>query len=315
MCNDKTQFANAILGTSGGEQPADPVEQQKREAKTAAGTMKQRGLRLRGVLGDAYLRETPFATHFDEVCRLYMGTKPGEEGYDHPGLMDRFAQLTREADELEEVARQLEREWNEWTQDLWVRVSALQKKVESSTDDYQTREQFGLEYEEKRDELEQAIDTEQRKPVGLRARPLVTVAFDEAMQLLQRQMKGKEEAVVKTAKSEVSKTGAEMDSYSERSEGEAVDYLIDKFDITSVTRGEAKTTQDYIVKFGSDRRKRIDRQGPAYEETHAKFALQLGHDTVAGVEMQCDFEFDIQFVRKAFRDSIEAGRYIRIYAE
>jgi hypothetical protein len=94
--------------------------------------------------------------------------------------------------------------------------------------------------------------------------------------------------------------------------------LIDKFHLTIQSEAEAKTTSDYIVRLGADKRKRIDRQGPVKTGntvTHARFAVQLGEPIYAGIHMPIDTNFTIGHVRAAFRQSLARHVYVRIYKE
>jgi hypothetical protein len=92
--------------------------------------------------------------------------------------------------------------------------------------------------------------------------------------------------------------------------------LIQLFSITLVSSDEARTPRDCIVKLGSDRRKRIDRQGPisnAGTITHARYAVQLSSPVYAGIHMPVDTNFTIAHVRNAFRRSLQQGQYVRIF--
>jgi hypothetical protein len=92
--------------------------------------------------------------------------------------------------------------------------------------------------------------------------------------------------------------------------------LIQLFSITLVSTEEARMPRDCIVKLGSDRRKRIDRQGPVSNGntiTHARFAVQLGTPIYAGIHMPVDTTFTIGHIREAFRRSLAQGGYFRIF--
>lgn len=91
-----------------------------------------------------------------------------------------------------------------------------------------------------------------------------------------------------------------------------VEELINRFSLTSVTSEEAKTTSDYIVTYKGTNN-RIDRQGPSRNNTHAKFAVQIGAATYAGIEMEAERDFDINMVREAFQQSIQDGTYRRLH--
>ena len=94
------------------------------------------------------------------------------------------------------------------------------------------------------------------------------------------------------------------------------DALIDRFTITIVSADEARMPSDYIVKLGSDKRKRIDRQGPVTSGatvTHARFAIQLSGPVYAGIHMPVDTAFSINHVRAAFRRSLQIHQYVRIF--
>lgn len=98
---------------------------------------------------------------------------------------------------------------------------------------------------------------------------------------------------------------------------QTIEGLISNFGVTSVARREVSRKVDYVGKLegeSSDRpSNRIDREGPCRDATHAKFRLQMGSKTYAGIEMQAEEEFSIKLVRKAFRDSLASRRYVRIY--
>lgn len=91
-----------------------------------------------------------------------------------------------------------------------------------------------------------------------------------------------------------------------------VDRLIANFTIASVTRREAATTTDAVGRLPGERSNRpsnrIDRQGPAFGGEAARFAVQIGSATYAGIHMPVEIEFPIEVVRAAFSASI-GGRY------
>lgn len=94
---------------------------------------------------------------------------------------------------------------------------------------------------------------------------------------------------------------------------ETVEELITNFDVTSVTSAECLKRSDYAGKVPGEKSNRptnrIDRQGPSRDGTHAKFAVQIGKKTYAGIEMPADRDFTIGTVRRAFRQSIEYTTY------
>lgn len=110
---------------------------------------------------------------------------------------------------------------------------------------------------------------------------------------------------------EASTEGGTMDALT-RDLGPVVETLIDMFDVTSVSRREAESTKDYIVTY-QKRTNRIDRQGPAFNRTHARFAVQIGSGTYAGIHMPVGYDFPIDLVRNAFRASF-GGRYRKLTA-
>jgi hypothetical protein len=92
--------------------------------------------------------------------------------------------------------------------------------------------------------------------------------------------------------------------------------LIQLFTITLISAEEARMPRDCIVKLGSDRRKRIDRQGPVSNGgtiTHARFAVQLGSPIYAGIHLPVDTTFSIGNIRQAFRRSLAQGGYFRLF--
>jgi hypothetical protein len=94
--------------------------------------------------------------------------------------------------------------------------------------------------------------------------------------------------------------------------------LIGRFFLTRQSADEANTTTDNIVQLGTDRRKRIDRQGPVRSgiaTTHAKFAVQLGGPIYAGIHMPVDTDFPLQTVKDAFIRSMQNHVYVRIVPE
>ena len=94
-----------------------------------------------------------------------------------------------------------------------------------------------------------------------------------------------------------------------------VDELIAKWDLNSVTTAEAGKTHDCVYKLGT-RSKRIDREGPVSGTTgvtHAKFRLQFGKSTYAGVRIKVDETLDAAAIQRAFRESVIAQRYVEVY--
>jgi hypothetical protein len=100
---------------------------------------------------------------------------------------------------------------------------------------------------------------------------------------------------------------------------ETVKDLIDNFHVVGVDAREAKKRLDHVGKLPGETHKRpfcrIDRQGPSRNDTHAKFAVQIGEATYAGIEMPTDVTFTIEHVRAAFRASIGYGTYARVWVE
>ncbi|MEO6802565.1 MAG: hypothetical protein ABI197_04875 [Granulicella sp.] len=94
--------------------------------------------------------------------------------------------------------------------------------------------------------------------------------------------------------------------------------LIQQFHITLVSDDEASRPHDCVVKLGSDRRKRIDRQGPVqtgHTITHGKFAVQLGTALNAGIHLPVNETYSIDTIREAFRQSLLQRRYVRLFKE
>ena len=94
-----------------------------------------------------------------------------------------------------------------------------------------------------------------------------------------------------------------------------VDELIAKWDLNSVTTREAGSTRDCVYKLGT-RSKRIDREGGISGTngvTHAKFRLQFGSKTYAGVRIKVDETLDAAVIQRAFRESVVARRYVEVY--
>ena len=60
-----------------------------------------------------------------------------------------------------------------------------------------------------------------------------------------------------------------------------------------------------------------DREGPITScsgtVTHGKFQLQFGTKTYAGVRIKVDEDLDAATIRRAFRESVNAGRYVEVY--
>jgi hypothetical protein len=102
------------------------------------------------------------------------------------------------------------------------------------------------------------------------------------------------------------------------SEGEVVEKLIilygEKGEF-SVGSTQVATPNDYVVKLGSDKRKRIDRQGEqkGYDTKHARYAVQLGSGVQAGIYMQADRTFSPEHLMAAFRLSYKKGVYVRVF--
>jgi hypothetical protein len=95
-----------------------------------------------------------------------------------------------------------------------------------------------------------------------------------------------------------------------------VDDLIAKWDLNTVSDTEAKKTKDYLYTLGA-KSKRIDREGPVTNgqkvATHGKFRLQFGTNTYAGVWIKVNEILDAAVIRRAFRESMVAGRYVEVY--
>lgn len=115
-------------------------------------------------------------------------------------------------------------------------------------------------------------------------------------------------------KMEVGTEGGDMDKAGNAAQATCLE-LIAKFDVVSVSKAEAAKPKDYVVKLGTDKRKRIDRQGPAYGGTYAKFAVQLGDFTYAGIQMQADTDedFSLDHLKAAFLKSLNDRAYIRVF--
>jgi hypothetical protein len=101
-------------------------------------------------------------------------------------------------------------------------------------------------------------------------------------------------------------------------DGAEVEELIGKWDLNLVSRDEAGKKKDYLYKLGTDKRKRIDREGPVTQTgtgaaTHGKFRLQFGTKTYAGVHIKVDQVLDALTIKRAFRESVTAGRYVEVY--
>jgi hypothetical protein len=114
---------------------------------------------------------------------------------------------------------------------------------------------------------------------------------------------------------QMANAGGQMSIASPQMQAEC-EQLIQLFSITLVSSDEARMPRDCIVKLGSDRRKRIDRQGPVSAGgtiTHARFAIQLGSPIYAGIHMLVDTTFTIGHVRNAFRRSLQQSQYVRIF--
>lgn len=96
-----------------------------------------------------------------------------------------------------------------------------------------------------------------------------------------------------------------------------VDTLISKWELNTVSDDEAKKTKDYLYKLGTDKRKRIDREGGVMngnkQVTHGKFRLQFGNATYAGIHVQVNQILDAAIIRRAFRESVAARRYVEVY--
>ncbi|BBO91324.1 hypothetical protein [Desulfosarcina ovata] len=96
-----------------------------------------------------------------------------------------------------------------------------------------------------------------------------------------------------------------------------VQLLIDKWDLNSVSTLEAKKTKDYLFTLNTNA-KRIDREGPVTigsekTVTHGKFRLQFGNRTYAGVRIQVDVILNAAVIRRAFKESLVAGKYVEVY--
>lgn len=95
-----------------------------------------------------------------------------------------------------------------------------------------------------------------------------------------------------------------------------VESLIAKWDLNTVSDNEAKKTKDYLYTLGA-KSKRIDREGPVTNGnkvvTHGKFRLQFGTKTYAGVWIKVNEILDAAAIRRAFAESVVAGRYVEVY--
>ena len=101
------------------------------------------------------------------------------------------------------------------------------------------------------------------------------------------------------------------------SDATEVDDLIAKWEINTVSDDEARKTKDYLYKLGSDKRKRIDREGGVKNGsnvyTHWRFRLQFGTKTYAGVQIAVNEIMDAGVIRQAFRESVNNRRYVEVY--
>lgn len=93
--------------------------------------------------------------------------------------------------------------------------------------------------------------------------------------------------------------------------------LIARWDLATVSTTEAGKKKDCIYKLGTDRRKRIDREEPVTNGnrvvTHAKFRLQFGTKTYAGVRLVVDQMLDPATIRRAFEQSVANRRYVEVF--
>jgi hypothetical protein len=100
------------------------------------------------------------------------------------------------------------------------------------------------------------------------------------------------------------------------SDATEVEELIAKWGLNSVTKTEAGSTKDCVYKLGT-RSKRIDREGRVTgvdgTASHAKFRLQFGSKTYAGVHIKVDETLDAATIQRAFRESVAAKRYVEVY--
>ena len=96
-----------------------------------------------------------------------------------------------------------------------------------------------------------------------------------------------------------------------------VSTLISKWDLVSVSKLEAGKKKDYVFKLGKDKRKRIDREEPVTDGhknvAHAKYRLQFGKKTYAGVWLVVDTVLDAAVIRRAFQESVNSGKYVEVY--
>ena len=120
-----------------------------------------------------------------------------------------------------------------------------------------------------------------------------------------------DEEVLGAEQSEVGTEGGDMHKLPSGDKA-MVEALIDRFDQTGVSEADALRTHDCVVHIDS-RANRIDRQGPCYGGTHARFAVQIGTKTYAGIQMPAGVTFTIAHVRAAFRESLTNKKYMRIF--
>ncbi|MEO8278904.1 MAG: hypothetical protein ABI564_04370 [Ideonella sp.] len=99
-------------------------------------------------------------------------------------------------------------------------------------------------------------------------------------------------------------------------EDDIAEALISKWELNIVSDTEAKKVKDYVYTHEKNAN-RIDREGPVrgtgQAVTHARYRLQVGKKTLAGIHMQVDTVLDPATIRRAWRESLAAGRYIEVY--
>jgi hypothetical protein len=145
-----------------------------------------------------------------------------------------------------------------------------------------------------------------------KSNPRSTLEFTLRIVVAGGQVDNDEEALG-AEQSEIGTEGGEMHKLPSGDKA-MVEALIDRFDQTGVSQADALRTHDCVVHIDS-RSNRIDRQGPCYGGTHARFAVQIGTKTYAGIQMPAGVTFTLGHVQAAFRESLTSRQYIRIFRE
>lgn len=99
-------------------------------------------------------------------------------------------------------------------------------------------------------------------------------------------------------------------------EDDIAEALISKWELNIVSDTEAKKVKDYVYTHEKNAN-RIDREGPvrggSKVVTHARYRLQIGKKTLAGIHMQVDTRLDPATIQRAWRESLATGRYVEVY--